>query len=111
MHALVCLRNLPPKAPTLDPPIPIDLDAVASLLADRAGGKDFLHRCPVGLDPPAIVAAVAVRGYADLRELELCAAGHLFNVEDSYGVVIRPPARGAPCLNDFLARPQREIDT
>src|SRR5499425_2587239 len=71
--------------------------------------QDLLHRGPVRLNPPAVMAAVPVWRDPNLRELELCPAGYLFEVEDSDRVVVRPPTGGAPCLDNLLPRFEHQI--
>src|SRR5262249_38599088 len=75
---------------------------------DCSPREHLLHRCPVRFDPAAIMTAVAVRWNADLRERQSRTPRHPTDVENGDGVVIRPPVRGAPGLDDLLARPQGE---
>ena len=67
---LSLLRHLSSKPLTIDPLCPIDLDSGPSPLADLSGSEYLLHRCPVGFDPSSVVAAVSMRGNADLGEFE-----------------------------------------
>src|SRR5215471_10134178 len=71
--------------------------------------QDLLHRGPVRLNPPAVMAAVPVWRDPNLRELSLCPAGYLFEVEDGDRIVVRPPTCGAPCLDNLLPRLEHQI--
>ena len=65
-----CLRYLAAKLSALDALSLVGFDSRPSPFADSAGCKDLLHRGPVGLDPSAIVTAIAVRRNADLSKLK-----------------------------------------
>src|SRR5215471_20833885 len=100
---LSLLRHPSSKTLTIDPFRSIDVDSCPSPLADLSRCKHFLHRCPVGFDPSSVVAAVSMRGNADLGEFQFRAAFDLADVKNCNRVVIRPPAGRTPCLNNFLS--------
>src|SRR5262249_10597723 len=57
------------------------------------------------------MATVAVRRDTNLGELELRPARNLRNVIDGDRVVIRPPSCGTPCLHDFFAGLQNQVNS
>ena len=101
---LSLLRHLSSKPLTIDPLCPIDLDSGPSPLADLSGSEYFLHRCPVGFDPSSVVAAVSMRGNANLGEFEFRTTFDLADVKNCNRVMIRPPPGRTPRLNNFLSR-------
>ena len=96
--------HLSSKPLTIDPLCPIDLDSGPSPLADLSGSEYFLHWCPVGFDPSSVVAAVSMRGNADLGEFEFRTTFDLADVKNCNRVMIRPPPGRTPRLNNFLSR-------
>ena len=110
--AVLSLPRHPSSKPlTVDPLCPIGVDSCLSPLADLSGSEYFLHRCPVGFDPSSVVAAISMRGNADLGEFEFRTTIDLADVKNCNRIVIRPPACRTPRLNNFLSGLQNQIDT
>lgn len=89
--------------------VAIGLNPQTGLFANSAGGKYFLHRSPVGLNPAAIVPAIAMWRYADLCESEPRTRLGFLNIENGDRIMIGPPTGCPPGLNNFATRFQREI--
>src|ERR1700730_14244951 len=81
------------------------------LVAEGTLIKELLHRLPVGFDPSVGMAVKSVRRHADLREVELGAAIHFAQIERRNRVMVRPPVAGAPCLDNFPARVEHQIES
>ena len=73
--------------------------------------QKLLHRGPVGFYPSPIMSAVTVRGNADLSKLQLGTVLRLSDVEDRYRIMVGPPSRCPPGLNDFFTRSQDQIES
>src|SRR5262249_3510582 len=104
-------RHLSPKVLRLDPLGFGDSHPGTCLAADLSVREDFLHRRPIRLDPAAIMTAVALGRNADLREAQ--SRSPTTNPRDVEGhdrIVVGPPPRGAPRLDDLAASLQHEID-
>src|SRR6185369_12475708 len=86
------LRYRPPELAGLDPFGLAGADSEPGFFAGDAGGKHFLHRCPIGFDPAALVAAITMWRNADLGEPQSRAAGNFHDIEDRDRVMVRPPA-------------------
>src|SRR5262249_25269581 len=104
-------RQGSPESAALDSLLLIDLDPSLSAFAGRACREYLLHRRPIGLDPSAIMAAVAIGRHSDLSEFQFRAASNLCDVKDGNGVMVRPPAGSTPRLHDLFARLQHQIDS
>src|SRR6516162_10046643 len=57
------------------------------------------------------MTTVAIRRDTNLGELELCPARNLRDVVNGDRIVIRPPSCGTPCLHDFFAGLQHQVDS
>jgi hypothetical protein len=97
--------NSPSELSSDDALSAVDSDPFTCLVTNLPAREYLLHRCPVSLDPAAVVTTVSMGWNSDLREFELRPAAYLRYVKDGDRVVIGPPARGAPGLNDSFPRP------
>jgi len=107
---LTLSRQGSPESTGLDSLLSISLDPGLGAFAGPACREYLLHRRPIGLDPSAIMAAVAIGWNSDLGEFELRPAANPRDIKDGNGVMVRPPAGGAPCLHDLLAWIERQIE-
>src|SRR5262245_53484036 len=87
------------------------MDSGPRPLTDFSRGEYFLHRRPIGFDPSSVMAAVPMRGNANLREFEFRTGFDLADVKNCNRIMIRPPAGRTPRLNNFLPRLENQIDT
>src|SRR6516225_3157382 len=88
----------------------VGFDSRPSSFADPAGRKDLSHRRPVGLNPSAIMTAIAVGRHADLSEAQLRAVAASLQLKNRNRIVIGPPPRRAPGLHNPLSRLEHKID-
>jgi hypothetical protein len=71
-------RYFPSELSCFDSLISTFPNSAACLVANFSMLKYFLHWCPIGFDPAAIVATIAVRRNSDLNELKARARLALF---------------------------------
>src|SRR4029077_15364929 len=94
-------RNFFTKVLSRNPLFSICLNPCPCFFTNLTAPEHLFHGRPIRLNPASIVSAVPVRWYADLREAQHRTVLGLLDIEDGNRVMIRPPPRGPPCLNDF----------
>ena len=108
--ALLLLRQFSAEGPLCDALLSVNLGPGTGFLAYASRGEEFLHWSPVGLNPTAVVTAIAVRRNTDLREFQLGAGTPLFDIEDGNRVVIERPTSSTSGLDDPFTRLEYQID-